>query len=567
LIRQFTPGINGVIGFAVLLVVLQSSGGFTVELLGPDILLAAIAFGLTMAMLDEPDGDVVPLRRWYRRQAALGTPLLIIVPAVVLAAMAMVGPYAQAGHTATEQLRAALPVDGLPDAELWDRIDPFGALWLIGLIALFGAAWPLLFQTGRRLVGNTGYGQLIAPILVLFAVLGCIMAPLRTLAGRATVAELTLGPHVRAGEWLVGAAAAAVVVACRNRMVPRWAGRAIAVGGGPLLVASGVLAAVWPMPWLVSGGPAVAALGSALLLVGASLHDPSLLDRHLGHGLPAELGRMAFPLLLLHYPVFWAIQLVVPDVRPFALLMIGGMLTWLAGLLLQDGVVKRLQARNEQLRRTLPAVLMVGVAIVTCTVAGERVAAAGQNLARNAPHPAVLVLGGSGAGELAEQLVHSRYTVVDGSLPGCGLLAAPSGIGRAAQTTDLGQAPATALDCGDWANRWRDQVAAVSPAAVIVALDDDSRPRPGLPSPCDPAFRTLYRPLLEKAISLWSAGDPTRPVLLVVPAELPAAGTTRCFEALLAEAAGTHGAVVPLEPLGSIPAAVTAALERTAPNG
>lgn len=565
MIRRFTAGINSVIGLAVLVVMLQSSGGFPVQLLGPDLLMAAIAFGLTYAMLAEPDGEAVPLRRWYRRQAALGVPLLIIAPAVVLAAMALVGPYALTGRTAGEQLRAVLPVDGLSDAELWDRIDPFGALWIIGFIALFGALWPLLLQISRRLLASVGRDQLVAPILVGLAVAACLVAPLRTLMGGGTVAELTLGPHVRAGEWLAGAAAAAVVVALRGRTWPGWAARVTAVGGGVLLVGSTVFAAVLPLQWLAAGGPAMAAVGASVLLVAAYADDPTLLDRHLSYGLPAELGRMAFPLLLLHYPVFWAIQLVVPNVRPFALLVVGGMLTWMLGLLLQDGIVKRIHVQHRQLRTTLSAVVLIGIAIVTCTLAGERVAAAGQPTGRSAPHPAVLVLGGTSAGDVAEQLVLSRYTVVDGSLPGCGLLAAPSGVVRTAQTTDLAEAPATVVNCGDWERRWRDQVASVQPAAIVVALDNDSTPRPGMPSPCDPAFRPLYRAQLAHAVSLWSAGDPTRPILLALPPRLPSTGTARCFDAMLAEAAGTYGAVVPLDVHGSVTAAVAAALKQLAP--
>jgi hypothetical protein len=254
-------------------------------------------------------------------------------------------------------------------------------------------------------------------------------------------------------------------------------------------------------------------------------------------------------------------QLVVPTVRPFALIVIGGLLAWLLGLLLQDGVVKRLHAHNQQLRTTLPAVLLVGAAIVTCTVAGERVAAAGQRVGRDAPHPTVLVLGGSTASELAVGLAHSRYTVIDGSQSGCGLLAAPSGLVQAAQTTALAQAPATARDCSQWQTRWRDQVAAVAPAAIVVSLDTDGAPRPGTPSPCDPAFRALYRSLFAKAVALWSAGDPTRPVLLALPVDLTVSGTPRCFDALLAELAGSYGAVVPLDPRSGIATAVTATLD------
>lgn len=560
-----SPALTGFAGLAVLLVMLQSSGGFAVELLGPDLLLAGAGFAVTHSLLHGVAGPS-PLA-WYRDQLTLRVPLLVLVALAMLAVAPLAGPFPPAGQTAGDAVAGLLPGgtwDVAPGTERPDRVDPLGPLWLIGLLVQFCLLWPVLLAGLHRLLSvndSRGTPLRLAQVLVAAACAAWLVGPLRALAG-AGAAELALGSHVRAAEWLIGAAAAAVVAATQGRgaagrdpWVPTPAESVgLAAVGTVLLAAMAVLASVDPGSWMRYGGPGAAAFGAAVLLLAAHLPRDGPLARTLGQGFPVELGRMAYPLLLLHSPVFWAVQLAVPAARPVALLVVGGALTWLLGLLLQDGVVRRLRARPSRPRRVVIAIVMAGAAVGVIVAVGGQAAAAAQD---RSTAPVVLVLGGSEAADLAgalHALPGSPFTVVDGARPGCGLLPTPSLAGSStARTPALAQAPPTASDCQEWLRGWRPRIAALRPDAVVVDLGADAALRAGAdadPSPCDPQFRARYRTLFADAVRLWTEGATDRPVLLTnhrQPTAEAGDGARRCFSALMTESAGTYRAVVPLD--------------------
>jgi peptidoglycan/LPS O-acetylase OafA/YrhL len=330
-------------GLAVLLVVLQGSGGFTVELLGADLLLAVAGFRVTHALLETAVTDGrAPLRAWYGQQLGHRVALLaLVLGAVLLAAAAgRPEPAAQAGLGALVGLPGGgnwwslaertglLDAHGLPRDWYADRpgtVDPLGALWLVGLLVQLGVVWPLVLVALRRLLGVRARREALTrllPVLVVLTYLAWLIGPLRTAAG-APAAELALGTHVRAAEFLLGAVAAVAVVGLHGRRIPRWVAPALAAAGVAGLVALAVLASRYPVEWLRLGGPSGAAAAGALLLLAARLPAHGPLAGALGRGLPLELGRAAYPLLLLHLPAFWLVQRGVPTVRPAALLLTG----------------------------------------------------------------------------------------------------------------------------------------------------------------------------------------------------------------------------------------------------
>jgi hypothetical protein len=319
-----------------------------------------------------------------------------------------------------------------------------------------------------------------------------------------------------------------------------------------MIVASGIIATLHPVDWLRLGGPTGAAFGAAVVLLAVHLPEDGPLPRALGAGFPLELGRTAYALLLLQLPMFWLVQTTVPTARPVALLAVGGALAWLLALLVQDGLLRRWQGRPKAMRTAVPA-LVLAVAVVVAgsvqlyTTAREPIGAA--------HGPVVLVLGGAVASDLATALAGpgAPFTVVDGSLTGCGLLPDPASTGSTARTSALAQAPASAPGCGDWATRWGGLVTATDPAAVVVDLSTDIAPRrqgSTLPTPCDPAFRPLYRGLIAQLVRVTTEGALNRPVLL---ANVPDSTndirdvSRRCFNALVTEAVASYRAVVPLD--------------------
>uniref|UniRef100_UPI001BDD85A5 hypothetical protein n=1 Tax=Pseudonocardia lacus TaxID=2835865 RepID=UPI001BDD85A5 len=475
-------------GLAVLLVMLQGSGGFTVELLGVDLLLAVAGFRVTHALLEAAvTGGRAPLRAWYGDQLGHRVALLVIVLGAVLlvAAAGRPEPAAQAGLDALTGLPGGgnwwlhaertglLEAHGLPRDWYADRpgaVDPLGLLWLVGLLVQLGLVWPLVLVPLRRLLGvRTRRAALtrLLPVLLALAYLAWLVGPLRT-AGGAPVAELALGTHVRAAEFLLGAVAAVVVVGLHGRRIPAWVAPALAVAGVAGLVAMAVLASWYPIEWLRTGGPGGAAAAGALLLLAAQLPAGGPVAGALGRGLPLELGRAAYPLLLLHLPAFWLIQQGVPTVRPAALLLTGAALAWLVGLLLQDGLLRRRRTRWT----AWVSVPLVALAALAVGAGGAGLFLRGTDLPPPVPglpglvdgvgdRPVVLVLGGSTGGDLAAALAAagSDYAVRDATRPGCGLLPSAVPEPERARTSAWAQLPGPAQPpCAGWAVRWRAEI-------------------------------------------------------------------------------------------------------------
>jgi peptidoglycan/LPS O-acetylase OafA/YrhL len=571
-------------GVAVLLVVLQSSGGFTVELLGVDVLLAVAGFRVTHALLeaavaDGPGAGRMPLRAWYRGQLGLRIPLLVVALGVVLA-VTLAGRREVAAQAGLDALTGEFGagnwwllagrtgmLDAFGFARDWyaDRpgaIDPLGLLWLIGLLVQLALVWPLLLAPLRRLLAVRDRRAVLhrmAPVLVLLAYLAWLVAPARSAVG-AVPAELALGTHVRAVEFLFGAAAAAAVVGLTGRRVPRWVGVVLAVLGLVALVGAAVVAARFPAGWLRVGVPAGAALGASLLLLGVQLPTDGPLARALGRGFPLELGKAAYPLLVLHLPVFWLIQLGIPDVRPAALVLAGGAAAWLAGLLLQDGLIRRWR-KSWRRAVAVPVVVLgvLGVAAAGATLYLTRTdvrpdLAVARDLVPPPDRPVVLVLGGSTGGDLAAALTGAGpYAVRDATRPGCGILPTPVPPPERARMSAGAQLPGPpAAVCADWAQRWRAELLAHHPVAVVLDLGADAAPTrvpATAPTPCDPAFRPYYRSLLATAVGVLAEPDDRVPVLLAGAraGTGEAAGAARCFDALVAEAVATYPTLVPLD--------------------
>lgn len=615
------PAVLAVGGIAVVLLMLQGSGGFPFELLGPDVLLAVAGFLVTRSLLMGAQATGrMPLGAWYREQLRLRAPLLVLTLAAVLALSSLISPAPQAaqagldavagllsvgnwwdlaatlpgqqggpvpgldGTAATSSLAERtvtgidLPIVGPLDVGVLDLsrdwyadrlvdVDPLGLLWLIGLLVQFTLLWPLVLAPLRRLVGAHDERRLlvaVVPVLVAAAAAAWLFGLWRSTAG-ASLPELALGTHVRAAEWLFGAAAAATAVGLRDRLPtgPRWPMNVLVGLACTILAAMAVTATIFPAEWLRLGGPAGAAFATAVLLLALQVNSDGPLAQALGRGFPTELGRMAYPLLVLHLPVFWLIQAGLGAVRPAALLLVGGAVTWFLGLIVQDGLLGRLRKRARPVWTVVlvaGAVAVVLAEVVVVTMAGLATDAAGgvggpiraavaPAAAGAATGPRVLVLGGSAGGDLATALVqHStRYEVLDRSRPGCGLLPGPPAAPSTARRSAHAQLPApTAAPCGDGVAQWRELIASDQPDLLLIDLSGDAASGQG-PTPCDPEFRALYRPLLASAIESWTAGAPGRPVLVADVANVVDLSSGRCLQALISESVAAEEALVRLD--------------------
>ncbi len=112
------------------------------------------------------------------------------------------------------------------------------------------------------------------------------------------------GTHVRGGEFLVGVALALALARTGGR-VPDGARPAVRVVGAASLVGLVVVmvAVDRSLPWLYRGGLGLFAV-PAVLVVAAALDERGLVPRVLSIAPLVALGRWAFPIYVLHWPVF-----------------------------------------------------------------------------------------------------------------------------------------------------------------------------------------------------------------------------------------------------------------------
>lgn len=573
--RENRPAaVIGVTGLVVLVVLVQNSGGVPIQLFGSDLVLVLGGFLVTRRLLVGFRSGSRWTRMWAREQFRVRSPPLLFVLAAVPVLAVLWGRSGQADQAALDAVAGLLAVGNLwelvqagvlgpfpgidvpPDWYL-DRpalVDPLGMLGLLGLLVQLTLGWAVVVAVLRVL---TRRQVPMAVVIMSLAALACVVA---ALPADAVGVLAPVWQIVRPHTWLAGAAAAAVAYAGHDhRRATTTAARSGAAAAATVSAAVGV-ALVAAAVVLAAGGVTVpglprpewsvlVALGAAVLLLAADAPSATGLHELLGRGPLAELGRSAYPLLVLHLPVSFALQLVFPAVRPLALLVVGGGISWMLGLLLHDGIGHRLLGRSGMIRSTVAAGGAVAAVAVAVAVVSSSGAALG-DLANPGARPTVLVLGGSGASDIAAALRDHgtrRFAVTDGSVPGCGLLPAAAPASSGAVVAWRARWPErTAADCDP---PGRVEAATPVAAAVIVELGDDLVPaRAG--DPCSAAFRSDYRTALEAAVPTWTARAGSGPVLLATAR--PGAGTAgaargRCVDALLDEVVAREKQVVPLD--------------------
>ena len=327
------------------------------------------------------------------------------------------------------------------------------------------------------------------------------------------------------GWWVRPAAAVSLEVTSRRRHVSRWEAPAVVAVGAFVLIGMAALATWYPMAWLRLGGPGGAAFGAAVVLVALHLPAGERCAGALSRGFPAEIGRMAYPLLVLHSATFWLVQSAVVSARPFALLVIGGALAWLGGLLVQDGLVRRLRTRYRR-RRRIGAALFTSAMLAVVALGGERIADASQETHDAADNGVALVLGAS-SGRRAEvgdrarrRALRDRGRESPGLRPSsedgrerCSRRRADHGLGAGSYDDDGGLRGLDELVAPPWSARR-------NPDMIVVDLAADAAAQTEVPSPCDVEFRDSYRALFARAVQTWTQDAPNRRVLLaVVPSD------------------------------------------------
>lgn len=309
---------------------LYDTGWFAGARLGIDVLLVLSGFLVTLPLVRRADAtgrtDAGPfLARRFKRLFPALVVVLTTTPALV---------HAFGSPRTVRDLSRQIPA----------------ALWPVSVTAQFCLVWPLLlgllcFFLRRRIAAVT---TVVVLLLAAFAA-----APLLPLPDG--FAHAVTRSHSVA---LLAGAAAACAVHLAHRAVAHRTGRRDGRGHAPATVLLSVtgFAALAALAALTMAGAVASqvpvALCAALLTAALSTeHGP--LVRLLSASLLAELGRMSYSVYLLHVPVYWLLRHGQPRITDYALLLVGGTVTWLLSLLLHYLLVERLGARPWQTRRAV----------------------------------------------------------------------------------------------------------------------------------------------------------------------------------------------------------------------
>jgi peptidoglycan/LPS O-acetylase OafA/YrhL len=554
--------VHGVLGLAVTALVVGHAGvlpapaSHAVVTVAIDATLTAAAYCLTAALVNLLRRDGVrALPAYYLRRCKTALPWTAFVLLVTAACAYGLSPADEA-----REIRRML-LAGLVQAANWaalagapheaaasgpDAAGPVSGLWLLGVLGQFFLLWPPLFAA---LFLACRRRPLPAALLTLAGFAGAAAAAARL--WRAADADWwVLGTQARVPDLLAGAAAAlfAAWAADRASDKPGRAGGAVATGAGLLgLAALGGLG--WyvhrhPDGWLsaahhISTTPAAAA---ATAVAALGLTRASVPVARLFAAAPLdELGRMAYPVLLVHPPLFWLLRRGWPAMSDAALLVVAGVLTWLIALILYYTGLRAGRRKWRGARQS------IAVALVVAAAAGcaYRLPAALETELRPGGRPLVVGLGDGLAGDLAAGL-HENGTKFAG-VSGVAADRADCGLFDPTRVRDRSATEHTKpAACAGWAESWTLELRATRPEAVVLHLGRDAAQSVldgTWKTACDPVYRERYLALLDRALTLIEREAPGAAVVVLnerLDNNSADPIDTACFNQRIKEFADTH---------------------------
>ncbi|MFD9409028.1 acyltransferase family protein [Streptomyces sp. NPDC059989] len=554
--RRFAA-VDGLRGIAIISILLYHTSWFANGLFGVDAFFVLSGFLVTLLLVREVErSGRIRLFRFYKRRFKRLIPGLLVILTAVVALAYLLGTLREAktiSHQAITSLFQYANWAQLANGNAyWEgngTIDPLAAMWSLSVTEQFYLVWPLVLGIlclvcRRRIAAVTVF------VVLLFAGSAAV-APL--LFTGTNTDEMYLSTHTRAVAFMAGAAAACIVHLIHRRADGQRAGapdaRATAEPSSAvtaLLTATGILALVaivalsvlvdsYHKPWLYQGGLAVVAALVALLAA-VLCTDRGPLVKLLSGKIITEIGQLSYTIYLLHLPIYWLLQKGQPDVKPWALLIVGGGITWFLALLLHYVVTERLRLRDW---RPLRAVPLIAVACVAITAGAYYLPTYTEQEMRPGGKPLVITAGDSLANDLATGLSTQGkdFGVIDGGIAGCGLM----GANRVKDRQNL--VVKNSDECRESVGTWSDLIREHQPQAVVVHIGwdatlQDVKGDGTWMSPCDADYRTRYTERLKAAVTQWREADPNVPILLMN--ERTGTGATtpewaRCFNAVVSQ--------------------------------
>jgi len=530
--RGYFPAVDGLRGLAVLSVLLYHSGWFSSGFFGVDVFMVLSGFLITLVLLREAEQHgrfgigAFYLRRFKRLTPALLTTLL---GTVVLGYLC--GTLAEARQIAWQAVAALVQVANWEQirhsSTYWTsfgQVNPLSPMWSLSITEQFYLVWPLVLALILLLTRRSPAAR--TTLLALLLCGSAAVAPLLFDGGNS--GALYLNTLVRLVDFAAGATAASVVhtvyLSRARRGIDRPAvgaapgrggsGTLLLTGSGTaalaVLVAVSVLAHSYHDAWLYRGGLAGVAV-TAAVLAAALCHDRGPLVRLFSLGPLVEIGKLSYAMYLVHLPVYWLLLKAEPTIRPYALFLMGGFVTWLISLLMHYLLTERVRRLPWRPGIALP-LLTAGCLLVV--LGAQQLPTYLSGSIDPSGKPVVLLLGDSFTTDLAGSLTDSgtqRYSVVDDGVPDCGIM-------DAQEVEDAGRSvvPVTAR-CRAWNRVWAQQIGSDKPSVIVVHLDWDAtaqRVGGSWLTPCQSGYRQRYDQQLAEAAAIWQSVAPGVPVLL-----------------------------------------------------
>lgn len=543
------PAVDGLRGVAILSVLLYHTNWFTNGLFGVDAFFVLSGFLVTLLLIREMERTGhIALGRFFRRRFKRLMPGLAVTLGLVVALGYLLSPLREAIQIKNQGLAALFQVANWAQIArgdaYWDQsgaISPFSAMWSLSITEQFYVVWPIVL-----VIAFFVFRRRVLPVAVLTALLFAASAAVAPVLWNGDNSDrLYLATHTRAVAFMAGALAAFVVHLAQRRLARREAeARAgtvtllnvLAVVTFVAVVYCSVKVKTYHDPWLYKGGLAIVATLVAVLTAALCVNRGPVV-KTLSYPLLAEVGQISYSMYLLHLPVYWLLLQAWPDLKPYALFVMGAGATWLLAMIMHYQI-EQFRHRDWRPSRAVPlfsaASLAIGAgAYYLPTYIEHQMRPGGKQL--------VLTLGDSMAEDFATTLAKygGRYAVVDGGQGGCGVMSPE-------QTRDRVDKVLKNWDaCRDWPTFWKNQLDDSQPDAVLIHLGWDATEQQvggKWLSPCDAAYRTRYLRRLSTAVGVVTASAPRAKVLLMNERRVNGAITADwgiCFDKVVAQYAHT----------------------------
>jgi peptidoglycan/LPS O-acetylase OafA/YrhL len=522
--RLYFPAVDGLRGVAILSVLLYHTSWFENGLFGVDVFMVLSGFLITLLLFREVDRTgKVALGSFYRRRFKRLMPGLSITLVVVLVLAFLLGGLRLAEQVGDKAVASLFQVANWQqirnDDAYWEgfgQINPLAHMWSLSITEQFYLVWPVLFLIFCWICRRSVVAMTVIMTLALAGT--AALAPL--LYDGTNADRLYLGTEIRTVDFVAGGVAAGVVflihrAAARREREGGPGGTALATFLGVVtlgaLVAISLLTSNYRAAWLYEGGIAAVAVITAILIASLSRSDGPLI-KIFSFGPLTEIGRISYTMYLLHLPIFWLMQEWMPTIKPYALFIVGGGLTWLGSMLMHYGITERIRLRPwPPVRATSVAVLTTAAVVAGGLYLPDLV----ERRMNPGDRPVLLVLGDSLSTDFAEALAldgRDKFAVVDGSIEGCGVMPAAAMRPRSGVEWPMGE------KCKIRTQLWEESLHAAEYTAVVAHFGWDAADQlvdGRWINPCDPDYRTRYLAALTEATTMVRKELPNVPFLLM----------------------------------------------------